>query len=133
LHDREGWQFASLGLTESDDPAIALADLNGIVRFAWVQRQTEFSLEQDWWDMAVFDKTGRLRVSLELHPNEVPSLIIYPEAPGFQYFADFSSRKLAALNEQSQSTVSWLSVMRGHPARPVRLLDNRKKVLWKAP
>jgi hypothetical protein len=65
LVDKRGWRFATLGLTSSGDPAIALTDIAGNVQVAWVQRR---QFPEDWWELAVFDSSG-LRISLELHPG----------------------------------------------------------------
>jgi hypothetical protein len=131
LRNRQGWEFASMGLTESGDPGIALADAKGVVRGVWVQRR---SLDSDWWEFSIFDKMGCLRVSLELHPGQAPNLTFLADQFGLPYVV--RARKLVKLEytgDNSQNALTWLSSLKTHPTRPVRLLDNRNKMLWSAP
>ena len=55
LIDRNGWQFATLGLTASGDPAIAFTDKKDDVCVAWVQRRGLTPTEPDWWDIAIYE------------------------------------------------------------------------------
>ena len=133
LRNRQGWQFTSMGLTESGDPGIALADAKGVVRGVWVQRRGLVSVDPDWWEFSIFDRTGHLRVSLEMRAGKPPDLVIFADNIGGQYI--LHSGKLVKLepDDNLQSDLPWLSSVETRPTRPVRLLDNSNKTLWSAP
>jgi hypothetical protein len=132
LRNRNGWRFASMGLTDSGDPGIAFADSKGVVRAVWVLRQRPRP-GPDWWEVSIFDKSAHLRVSLELHPGKPPDLVLFADDIGGQYYTDFDSGKLTRKHDSSQSALPWLSQVQAIPARPVQLLDNRHRKLWSAP
>jgi hypothetical protein len=86
--------------------------------------------DSDFWELIVFDPTGRERVSLELHPDEAPDLVLFADDIGGKYCADFGSGQLTKC---STGVLSGMGPMQMHPTRPVRLSDNRGKKLWSAP
>jgi hypothetical protein len=130
LRNRQGWVFASLGLASSGDPGIALADSRGTVRATLFERG---DFPSAWWDLAVWDKAGKMRVSLELRPEKAPSLVLFADDLGTQYVPDFGSHRLVRSDESHQSMISWLPDMQNHPRRPMRLADNRGRKIWEAP
>ena len=135
LRNRKGWRFAAVGLDASGDPGIAFADSEGAVRAALLQRHPEYlpRAEPDWWDLALFDRSGKLRLSLELHSGKVPNLVVFADDVGSQYYADFHSGKLTPKDNESDAALSWIAPMKARPQRPIRLSDNRKRTMWSAP
>jgi TPR repeat protein len=76
LKNRNGWVFASLGLGAGPgSPGIAFADSSGNVRVTWFQRESA----ENWWDIAVWDTAGEMRLSLQLRPGQSPNLVVYPD------------------------------------------------------
>jgi len=132
LRNHQQWRFATLGLTKSGDPGIAFTDTKGGVRLAWVQRQAPAG-DQDWWEFAIFDGGGHLRSSLELHPGQLPDLVVFGGDLGGQYYPDFRAGKLVPKTQNFQSMLLWLPVLDAQLSRPIQLLDNRHRTLWNAP
>lgn len=133
LRNGEGWIFASLGLAASGDPGIALADARGTVRVAAFERRLLGNAESNWWDVAVFDKAGEMRLSLYLRPDEVPNLVFYLDNLATQYVLDFRSNKLTPRDDAHQSKLAWLPSMEIRPRGPIQVRDNRGRSLWRTP
>jgi hypothetical protein len=130
LRNREGWVFATLGLNEAGCPGIAFADGAGVVRGVWFQRCPP---GPEYWDFAVFDKGGKTRVSLELHPDQPPNLVFFGEM-GEYLVADMRSGKLVEEKDhQRGGPLSWLGPMTVRPVGPIRVVDLRGRQLWIAP
>jgi hypothetical protein len=135
LRNREGWVFASLGLSESGDAGIAIADKRGTVRLTCFERKAlrDPSSEPEWWDLAVLDKSGRMRLSLQLRPAQVPDLVLYPNEIGEEYVLDFGSQKLKHRDDNHSSDLSWLPPIQTGPRGQIQFVDNRGRKLWGAP
>jgi hypothetical protein len=130
LVDREGWRFATLGLTSSGDPAIVFTDKNGGVRVAWVLRHGLIAGEPDWYDVALFD-WNVLRVSAELRPGKPLDLAILDNI-GTRYGLNLDANKFS-LKQNGRSRFPELSGLNLEPRRPVALYDGRGLQIWKAP
>jgi hypothetical protein len=129
LADKRGWQFATLGLTSSGDPAFALTDRAGGVQMAWAQRRGHALMEPDWWDIALYQK-GRLRVSVEMKPGKEPDLAI-TDSLGRSLGFDIEGNKLI-MSESGRREFPELWGLNFEPRRPIALYD-RGIQIWKAP
>ena len=87
---------------------------------------------REWWDFAVFDKSGNLRVNLEMHPDEPINLTTYPEEGG-EFYVDFKSGELKKKQNDSDGRMAWLAPVKLNPHRPITLSNNRDQKLWSAP
>jgi hypothetical protein len=130
LRNRQGWVFASLGLSSSGDPGIALADSHGSVRLTFFQRQLG---QRNWWDLAVWDIAGDMRVSVELHPGRVPDVVHFADDVGAQYVSDFQAHRLVRKDDAHSSALSWLPPVQAATQLPIQLSDVRGHKLWSAP
>jgi hypothetical protein len=130
LRNREGWVFGSLGLAANGDPGIALADARGTVRAAWFERGQLGKGELDGWDLAVWDKAGVMRLSLQLRPEESPNLVSYADKISTQYVLDFASHRLMPRDDAHPSVLTWLPAMKTLSREPIQLADNRGHKLW---
>jgi hypothetical protein len=130
LRNRQGWIFASLGLSASGDPGIALADSNGSVRLTFFQRQLG---QQNWWDLAVWDIAGDMRLSIELRPGFPPDVVHFADDLGAQYVADFQAHRLVRKDDAHSGALSWLPPVQAAPQLPIQLSDVRGRKLWSAP
>lgn len=133
LRDRDGWQFAALGLRANGNPALAIADRDGTVRVMWTQ-STE-PVDANSWELAAYDKRGNMRADLELHPDRTPDLVIFADDIGTYYICDFKSGTLVpdVNHSDSRNALSWISPMQGRHTIPLGLFDNRNRKLWSAP
>jgi hypothetical protein len=130
LRNRQGWVFASLGLSSNGDPGIALADSNGSVRLTFFQRQLG---QQNWWDLAIWDVAGDMRVSVELRPGFPPDVVHFADDIGAQYVADFQAHRLVHKDDAHSGALTWLPAVQASPQLPMQLKDVRGRKLWSAP
>jgi hypothetical protein len=130
---KSGWLFASFGLTSVGHPGIAFADEQGTVRIAWFQRKSPNPSTPDWWDIAVFDKPGKMRVSVQLRPGEPPDVVFFTNDLGLPHVLDFASHKLVPRDAGHPSSFSWFPAMQVRPRSPIRITDIRDRLLWRAP
>jgi hypothetical protein len=130
LRSRNGWIFASLGMSNNGEPGIAVADASQNVRIAWFQRRL---LDSQWWEIAVFDKSGEMRLVLQLRPGKAPNLVLYANGLPTSDLLDFGTHRFANDNRIQMNTLGWLPAMQRLPQAPIRLQDNRGRVLWSAP
>jgi hypothetical protein len=132
LRNRDGWVFASLGTTATGDPALALADAQGSVRLMWALRRGVQEADW-WWDVAVWDKAGIMRMNLELRRGQKPDLVLFADRLGTQYAVDFVGHKLVTCDNAHSSALAWMpSVEFGERRMPIRVSDNRGRKLWGA-
>jgi hypothetical protein len=125
LVTKRGVRFATVGLTSSGDPAIALTGRSGNVQLVWVQRGQ--ALGDDWQELAAFDDNGALRVSLKLRPGKAADLVLFD---GKHLPYSFKNGKLTQFGDGAFES---LQSLRDAPTRPVVLTDVRHQQLWKAP
>jgi hypothetical protein len=130
LRDRNGWVFAAMGLGATGDPGIAFADSKG-VRLVWFQHKSD--LEPDWWELAVWDGKGYLRLDIKARPGQPLDLVVYPDDIATQYVADFASHRLVQQDSNHGSKLTFLAAVSLRSRLPIQLTDNRGRKLWSGP
>jgi hypothetical protein len=128
LVNKRGLRFATLGLTSSGDPAIALTDRSGNVQLVWVQRER---WEEDWQELQGFDAVGHLRVSIE-RSGKASDLVLY-DGNYVAHTVDTKTGKLVEAGSLDGGNEWMLKPADSAYQRPVALTDLRNKQVWKAP
>jgi len=124
---RNGMPVAVLGLSEWGAPIVALTDKTGRILTTWQLTQRE------WSDLGFFDASGQLRISLELHPEKVPNLMIFEPDERLltaRYVIDPETGKEIP---GESGALPWLTPVDLQPTIPISLVDQRGKVMWTAP
>ena len=129
LQDRQGWVFASLGLAKDGAPGLAVADASHAVRMAWFQREL---LNDPYWEIAVLDESGEPILNLQFRTDGPPNLFLYVNRLPTSDVLDFGTHEFTNDGAIHTNTLGWLPPLQIRPQAPIRLLDNRGKVLWSA-
>jgi hypothetical protein len=140
--DKDGHVIFVCGLSENAEPSIAVVNVSGGLRAVlhigelgeWKRGNSK-----EWPSLALFDRYGKLRFSVEAGENADPILTVFEETKSDS--ADLGIYTLDATNGQeipvkhlfnnSEGRIPWLRAI-PRVRLPIVLLDERNKILWKS-
>ena len=126
--DRDGRTFAVLGLSSAAEPGVGLFDAAGRLRVSLML------VEKQWTGVRLLDERGDVRVAFQFGPQPVPHVTVWDHAdPGSPdrlapYAIDADARLEVA--SDSGGWLSWFAHDMFRATLPVRLVDQRGRVVW---
>jgi hypothetical protein len=128
LVDRDGRQFAVLGLSAAGQPAIGLFDRDGAFLAHWVFGGVDLCS-----GIYLLDQSGEQRVFCEWDWAGVPHVTVgEPTDPLNTYVLDPETGQEKP-GKILDGAIPWLQRRLPKAAYPVALVDQRRQVIWRAP
>lgn len=145
LMTRDGKVFAALGLNEGAEPSLALLrNDGGLFAVLTLTEKGMFAVggPKEWPMLTLFDKYGRLQLTVEFGPEPEPVLTIFEKADSSSsdlgiYALDRTGSREVPVQQPFSDTnreraIAWLPQKVSAVLSPVALVDERGKVLWQS-
>ena len=139
LVDKRGHAFALLGLSEHGNPAMVLFDPKSHIAAFWQLFERSWPAAGD--GIELFDSLGAARFAAEFRVRRCPTLTIFEKPDihlGFYTLDPLTYQEVPAKHpllpagDPSQE-IRWLKFPEERIITPVTLLDERGRVVWRAP